>query len=126
MNQQDWIRIQKRHNKYGNHKVELDGYIFDSKKEARRYAELKLMEKAGEVKDLELQKEFVIQPSFIDGNGKRQTAIKYIADFVYWKVDGDDLIYIIEDVKSPATRKDRVYRLKKKMMAYNGHEITEV
>lgn len=126
MNQTDWIKIQRRQNKYGNQKVELDGIKFDSKKEARRYAELKLMEKAGEIKDLELQKEFVIQPSFMDGNGRRQTAIKYRADFVYWKVDGNDLTYIIEDVKSPATRKDRVYRLKKKMMAYNGHEITEV
>lgn len=123
MNQQDWIRIQKRHNKYGNHKVELDGHVFDSKKECRRYSELKIMEKAGEIKDLELQKPYVILPSFFDKQGNRQTAVKYVADFVYVDKDGNT---IIEDVKSPATRKDRVYRLKKKMMAYNGYEITEV
>ena len=123
MRQQDWIRIQKRHNKYGNHKVVIDGIRFDSKKEGRRYAELKLMEKAGEIKDLELQKPYVILPSFFDKQGNRQTAVKYVADFVYVDKDGNT---VIEDVKSPATRKDRVYRLKKKMMAYNGYEITEV
>ena len=123
MNQTNLIKIQRRQNKYGNQKVELDGHVFDSKKECRRYAELKLMEKAGEIKDLELQKPYVIQPSFFDKQGKRQTAVKYVADFVYQDKDGNT---IIEDVKSPATRKDRVYRLKKKMMAYNGHEITEV
>ena len=121
-NQTDWIRNNRR-SKYGNHKIELDGILFDSKKEARRYAELKLLEKAGEIKDLELQKPFIIQPSFFDKNGNRQTAIKYIADFVYVDKEGNQ---IVEDVKSPATRKDRVYRIKKKMMAYNGYEITEV
>lgn len=118
-----WIANRNRQSKYGNQKVELDGHKFDSKKEARRYAELKLMEKAGEIKDLELQKPYVIQPSFFDRNGKRQTAIKYIADFVYVNKGGET---IIEDVKSPATRKDKVYRMKKKMMAYIGLEITEV
>lgn len=118
-----WVANRSRKNKYGNEKVELDGHKFDSKKEARRYAELKLMEKAGEIKDLELQKPYVIQPSFFDRQGKRQTAIKYVADFVYVDKDGNT---IIEDVKSPATRKDRVYRMKKKMMAYMGLEITEV
>lgn len=123
-NQTDWIR-RPRQNKYANQKVELDGHKFDSKLEARRYAELKLLEKAGEIKELELQKPFVIQPSFFDTDGKRQTAIKYYADFVYWEKRGDDWHYIVEDVKSPATKKDRVYRLKKKMMAYNGYVIRE-
>lgn len=118
-----WVANRSRKNKYGNQKVELDGHKFDSKKEARRFAELKLMEKAGEIKDLELQKPYIIQPSFFDRQGERQTAIKYVADFVYQDKDGNT---IIEDVKSPATRKDRVYRLKKKMMAYMGLEITEV
>lgn len=121
-----------RANKYGNKKIELDGITFDSIAEARRYSELKLLEKAGEIKELELQKPFVIQPSFFDADGKRQTAIKYYADFVYWrKDDGNEesfpngYTYIIEDVKSPATKKDRVYKLKKKMMAYNGYVISE-
>ena len=123
-NQTDWIR-KPRKSKYANQKVELDGHKFDSKLEARRYSELKLLEKAGEIKELELQKPFVIQPSFFDDKGKRQTAIKYYADFVYWEKRGDDWHYIVEDVKSPATKKDRVYRLKKKMMAYNGYVISE-
>lgn len=124
MSQTDWIP-RKRQSKYGNQKIEFDGHMFDSKLEARRYSELKLLEKAGEIKELELQKAFVIQPSFFDDKGKRQTAIKYIADFVYWEKREAGWKYIIEDVKSPATKKDRVYKLKKKMMAYNGYVISE-
>lgn len=113
----------QRRNKYGNQKTKLDGYTFDSRKEAQRYAELILLQKAGEISNLEMQKPFVIQESFFDSNGKRQTAIKYVCDFCYVNKDGKT---IIEDVKSPATRKNPVYRMKKKMMAYKGYEIQEV
>lgn len=112
-----------RRNKYGNQKTKLDGYTFDSRKEAQRYAELILLQKAGEISNLEMQKPFVIQESFFDSNGKRQTAIKYYADFTYITKEGKE---VIEDVKSPATRKNPVYRMKKKMMAYKGYEIQEV
>lgn len=110
-------------NKYNNKKVELDGHKFDSMKEARRYAELKLLEQAGEISDLKLQDPFVLQIGFTDKHGKRHQAIKYIADFTYTNRAGEK---IIEDVKSPATRKNPVYRLKKKMMLFLGNEITEV
>ena len=113
----------QRRNKYGNQKTQLDGYTFDSRREARRYAELILLQKAGEISNLEMQKPFVIQESFFDSNGKRQTAIKYISDFYYITKEGKE---VIEDVKSPATRKNPVYRMKKKMMAYKGYEIQEV
>lgn len=110
-------------NKYGNKKVELDGHKFDSQKEMRRYAELKILLEAGEIRDLNLQESFELQPSFYDSQGNKIQAIKYKADFTYLTKSGD---FIIEDVKSPATRKNPVYRLKKKMMAYKGYEITEV
>lgn len=110
--------------KYGNIKVELDGIKFDSRKEMHRYAELKVLEKAGEIKALELQVPYVLIPAFTDKQGKKHQAIKYIADFTYYDMAKGDVI--IEDVKSPATRKNAVYRLKKKMMAYQGFEITEV
>ena len=112
-----------RANKYGNKKTVLDGITFDSRAEARRYAELKLMEKAGEIHGLELQMPFILQASFTDKHGKKQSSIKYIADLAYFDNDGE---LVIEDVKSPATRKNAVYRMKKKMMAYRGYEITEV
>ena len=47
-----------KYNKYANKKVQLDGIAFDSRKEAKRYAELKLMEKAGELKEFNADKMF--------------------------------------------------------------------
>lgn len=116
-----WVK-RPRQNKYGNQKVVIDGITFDSKTEGRRYSELKLMEKAGEIIGLEMQVPYVLQPGFRDKNGKWIAPIKYVADFVYMTKDGDN---IIEDVKSPATRQNAVYQLKKKMMLYQGYEITE-
>jgi hypothetical protein len=51
-------------NKFGNRQVKVDGIRFDSVKEARRYNELKLLERGGEIKNLELQPRFVLQESF--------------------------------------------------------------
>ena len=111
-----------RRSKYGNKKVVLDGIKFDSQHEAERYAELKVMQKAGRIKDLKLQVKFELQPAYLNTEGKRVRAIRYIADFTY--VQDDKLV--IEDAKSPATRKNKVYMLKRKMMGYRGYEIREV
>lgn len=109
-------------NKYKNKKVVIDNILFDSKKEANYYTYLKLLEKAGKIKNLELQKKFILQDKF-NLNGKTYRAITYVADFVY----EDDKGMHVVDVKSEATRKDEVYRLKKKMFAYKYHiEIEEV
>ena len=111
--------------KYGNRKTELDGITFDSRKEANRYAELRILEKAGEISNLELQKPFILQPGFVH-EGKKIQPIKYVADFVYTDIKARR-INVVEDVKSPATRKDKVYQLKKKMMLYvHGIEIKEI
>lgn len=109
-------------NKYGNIKVAEDGHTFDSKKEAKRYCDLKMLQKAHVIYDLQLQVPFELQPGFRDSSGKWNKPIVYIADFVYWQ-DGKREI---EDVKSEATQQNDVYRIKKKMMAYRGNEITEV
>lgn len=109
-------------NKYHNKKVIIDNIVFDSKKEANYYTYLKLLENAGKIKNLELQKKYILQSSF-KLDGKTIRAITYIADFVY----EDDKGMHVVDVKSEATRKDKVYRLKKKMFAYKYHiEIEEV
>jgi len=117
-----------RKSKYGNRKVTIvfkgEEVEFDSKKEANRAKELELMEKAGEIKALEIQVPYVLIPAFKDKQGKKHRGAKYIADFTYYDMAKGDVI--IEDVKSPATRKNAVYRLKKEMMAYQGFEITEV
>ena len=117
-----WM-TRRRDNKYNNTKVELDGLKFDSKKEMRRYAELKQLERAGVIHDLYTQVTFILQEGFKDKYGNKVRAITYVADFTYY--DEEEKL-IIEDVKSPATRKNPVYRMKKKMMAYKGYYITEV
>ena len=64
--------------KYGATKTQEDGFVFDSKKEAKRYKQLKLMERGGLIHDLELQVEFEIQPSF-EIAGEKVLPIKYAA-----------------------------------------------
>lgn len=68
--------------KYRNKKVQIDMYLFDSIAESRRYKELALLERAGEIKDLQLQPRFLLQESF-KKNGKTYRKIEYIADFMY-------------------------------------------
>lgn len=106
-------------NKYGNKKIIIDGIEFDSKKEGLRYKELKLLERAGLITDLKMQTSFELQPSF-KKNGKTIRAITYKSDFDYKTKDGR---HIVEDVKSKATEKDKVYRLKRKMLQYKYNDI---
>jgi hypothetical protein len=102
--------------KYGNQKVEFDGHVFDSKKEMRRYIFLRARLVKGEITDLELQREY---PLVVRG----EDCGSYFADFVY-KENGET---VVEDVKSPATRKISKYRLKKRLMkAIWNIEIKEV
>lgn len=95
----------KKRTKYGSQKVEVDGIKFDSKKEAKRYGELKVRLLAGEISDLELQPVFQI---IMEG----KNVAKYKADFRYWTGKK----WVVEDVKSPSTRLKETYRLKKKLV----------
>lgn len=98
--------------KYKNTKVEVDGHKFDSKKEAKRYEQLKALEAEGKISELELQPVFLLQDSFVC-DGKKERAIKYIADFQYYDYETDQ--YIVEDVKGMKTD---VYKLKRKLFLY--------
>ena len=80
--------------KYKNKKVEIDGIKFDSKKEANRYCELKLLERAGKIFDLKLQPRFLLQENFKYKN-KTYRKIEYVADFEYTE-NGQT---VVEDVK---------------------------
>lgn len=96
--------------KFGNRKTEIDGQVFDSKKEARRYAELRLMERAGEISGLQTQVPFVLIPAQKDEKGiVIERAASYVADFVY----NQNGKLVVEDAKGYRTD---VYRLKKKLM----------
>ena len=103
--------------KYYNHKVEFDGIKFDSKLEAQRYKELKVLERARLIKDLQLQPRFELQPSF-KKNGKTYRKIEYIADFSYFDIEKGKVI--VEDTKGFKTE---VYKLKRKMFEYKYPEL---
>lgn len=102
------------YNKYGNIKTIIDGIKFDSKAEAERYCELKLLEKAGVIKNLKIQPRFILQHSF-KHKGKTIRAITYVADFQYTE-NGKE---IVEDVKGVKTA---VFKIKEKMFLniYDG------
>lgn len=109
-------------NKYKNKKIKIDGIEFDSQLEADRYYQLKILERANEIKYLHRQVEFVLQPNY-KKNNKTIRAIKYVADFVYYDLRRGKTI--IEDTKG---FRNEVYKLKKKMFEYkyNDLEITEI
>ena len=107
--------------KFGNKKVIVDEMIFDSKKEARRYMELKILQQAGEISGLECQKIFELIPKQVDENGKCiERECRYIADFVYLK-DGE---MIVEDTKGYKTPD---YIIKRKLMLkVHGIRVREI
>lgn len=119
----EYRKMKKRGNKYNARRVNYDGLTFHSAGERDRYKELRLLEKYGEIKELRLQVPFVVVPK--DG---AMSAVKYIADFCYMEKDLEKGIWepIVEDFKSPATRKRTDYKIKKRLMRlFYGAEIRE-
>lgn len=111
--------------KYKAQKVSIDGIEFDSKKEAKRWSELKLMERAGEIKNLQRQVKYELIPAQYEVCGGQQRcierAVNYIADFVYIDKEGNEHV---EDTKGFRTTE---YVLKRKLMLYLKHiRITEL
>lgn len=113
--------------KYKNRKCVVDGIEFDSRKEANRYVELKLILKAGKIKDLRRQVKYVLIPSQ-RGDDKKviERECAYIADFVY--KDCETGKEIVEDVKGyRGGGAYEVFKIKRKLMLYvHGIRIKEV
>lgn len=108
--------------KYHAVRVTCDGQRFDSRKEARRYAELQMLEQAGEISDLQRQVKFVLIPAQRDPETNRviERECAYLADFTY-RENGK---YVVEDVKGVRTD---VYIIKRKLMLHRyGIRIREV
>lgn len=106
------LPVQKR-TKYGNRRVAEGGKTFDSQHERDVYNELVLEARAGKYCAVLCQVAFALPGG-----------VKYIADFVTLEAGGK---FEVWDAKSPATAKDKVYRLKKRMMREClGIEIREV
>lgn len=116
--------------KYHSKKVTINGETFDSKKEANRWCELRLLERAGKIEDLQRQVKFELLPAQYrivatpKGQKKQcvERAVHYIADFVYKEQlvqDGDFCVTVVEDTKGFRTAD---YILKRKMLLF-FHDI---
>lgn len=112
--------------KYNNYKTVYDGIEFDSQHEAECYKVLKHRQELGEISDLKRQVSFTLLPTqyyMTDQKTKNskpkykaERAVTYIADFTY--IDNSTEMLVVADSKSPITRKDKAYILKRKMMLY--------
>jgi hypothetical protein len=132
-------------NKLNNQKIVIDGIEFDSKKEGNRYCELKLLQRAGKISNLELQKSFELIPAQYEtietgeyykvGAKKGQPKTKqvcveqtvdYFADFVY-KENGQTVVEDVKGYRDPSSAPYAKFVLKRKMMLYfHGIKIREV
>lgn len=121
-------------NKYKARKCVVNGIVFDSQKEYRRWCELLLMQRAGVISGLERQVKYVLIPAQYEfyerygKNGKRlqdskrlaERELSYVADFVYTE-DGK---LVVEDTKGFRTKE---YKIKRKLMLYfHGIRVKEV
>lgn len=108
--------------KYHAKKTVVEGMVFDSKAEAHRWIELRMLEHAGHIMDLQRQVPFELIPQLKRKDGHRIPKTVYKADFVYTDLETGETV--VEDVKGFATPE---YRLKKKLMLWKyGVEIKEV
>lgn len=137
---QDKAKANKYHNT-PTERVTASGAVlhFDSQKEARRYDVLTARLQAGQIRDLRLQVEFTLQEAYTDTEGCRVRAIRYKADFTYYRPPengshaaywadqtGTPWVLVVEDVKSRATKTQK-YAIKKKLLKERfGLDITEV
>lgn len=127
--------------KYKNNPVEYDGISFDSKREAKRYAELKLLERAGKITDLQRQVKFELIPAqyeiverYSDKTGKKlkdgkrllEKECSYIADFVYTS-NGQTVVEDVKGYRDPQSAGYAKFVIKRKLMLYvHGIKIQEV
>jgi len=112
-----------RAHKYNAVRTEVDGISFASKKEARRYGELKLLAKAGEIEGLQTQRRFKLFSSGKPLLTETGRTYAYVADFTYFERDKAGLVAeIVEDTKGMRTD---VYKLKRAIMEANGYQIRE-
>lgn len=111
-------------NKFRNKKIFTKDGKFDSKKEMHRYLELAAMQEAGEITDLERQPRYILINSQQREDGTVERPVSYVADFRYTDKEGKT---VVEDVKSPRTKKNPEYIIKRKLMlARYGITIKEV
>ena len=139
------MRRRKGKTKLNNKKIIIDDIEFDSKKEGNRYCELKLLQRAGKISNLECQKSYELIPAqyktvetgeyYKVGEKKGQPKTKqvcieqsvvYIADFVYTE-NGQTVVEDVKGYRDPSSATYAKFVLKRKMMLWiHGIRITEV
>ena len=111
-----------RKNKLNNRKTTIDKIVFGSKKEASAYPILKLMEKSGKIRDLQLQVPFTLMEGYRGVDGKKVRDMTYVADFTFF--DNEKNKKRVLDVKGFKTE---VFKIKEKLfnkkMLDNGIKI---
>lgn len=105
--------------KYHNIPTTIDGIRFDSHKEANRFYQLRLMERAGEISNLRRQVEYELIPAQKTPAGRAVRPVKYVADFVY----DDHGKTVVEDVKGVKTRE---FKIKSKLMLWRYGIVVEI
>ena len=99
---------------------------FDSKREARRYMDLWLMQRAGEITNLRTQVKYPLLPKQVHPDGTQERAMDYVADFVYEK-DGETVVEDSKGFRNTSSAAYRVFVMKRKMMLYfHGVTVREV
>lgn len=123
-------RLEKKFHNRPTERIMPNGKVrtFDSAREASRYDELMLLLRAGEIRELKIQPQFTLKESYITANGDRSRAVTYCADFSYEaRGENDAWHFVVEDVKSERTRKNKDYRIKAKLMQeVRGITVQEV
>lgn len=110
-------------NKYGAKKVVTPEGVFDSRKEHRRWCELRLLERAGKIRNLRRQVKYVLIPAQHEDQYKKllERECSYIADFTY--IDVESGKEVVEDTKGVRTAE---YKIKRKLMLFKyGIRIKE-
>lgn len=131
-----------RQRKYGNRKTTIGGKEFDSKKEARRYQELQLLQRSGQIQNLQTQVKYVLIPTQREASfevyksgpnkGRRKPGkvveheCSYVADFVYTK-DGETVLEDVKGYRDPASAGYAKFVIKRKLMLERyGIRVKEV
>jgi len=110
------VPAERAPSKYSNKIEQMDGITFDSRAEAWRYNELKLLEESGQITDLVLQPVFVLQEAFVTPDGQQILPITYVADFAY----NEGHVRVVEDIKGMATE---IFRVKRKMFLFHYPDL---
>ena len=131
-----------RQRKYGNRKTTIGGKEFDSKKEARRYQELQLLQRSGQIQNLQTQVKYVLIPAQREASfevyksgpnkGRRKPGkvveheCSYVADFVYTQ-DGETVVEDVKGYRDPSSAAYAKFVIKRKLMLERyGIQIREV